>query len=127
MIMKALSVAAVLVIFFISNSVVHAQGGRCRCLSHCGHNPTIKIENTVRNEAVCKSACTAHGWPCYDFKPGPTKCGEAWTGWHGVGGGVGNPCPANCPIRGMELGKDYRSVGFPFPRPQQKVKFECYR
>ena len=53
-----------------------------------------------------------------------SDCGTSWTGWVDPGGGVGNPCPANC-ARGDELGQSYRVVGFP-PRPQTKHKFQCW-
>lgn len=63
---------------------------------------------------------------CYGNPVPQVVCGESWTGWYEVGAGVGNPCPNNCPIRGRELGKNYRSVGFP-PRPQIQTKFQCIK
>ena len=63
---------------------------------------------------------------CYGVPKKIVHCYDRWTGWYGSGGGVGNPCPADCPIRGRELGKDHRSVGFP-PRLQDKTKFQCLK
>jgi len=56
----------------------------------------------------------------------PVDCGQHWTGWHGVGGGHGNPCPPGCYRTGSSMGTSYRSVGFP-PRPQEKNKYQCLR
>lgn len=54
------------------------------------------------------------------------SCGQHWTGWHGCGGGHGNPCPSGCKRVGGTLGYSYRSVGFP-PRCQEKNKYECIK
>ena len=104
--------------------------GTCRCLAHCGHNPNITAENVVVSESKCRSTCVPRFGACYSFSPLDIEyCGDAWTGYHGCSGGVGNPCPtlgAACTIRGKELGKHPRTVGFP-PRCQVKEKFQCWK
>lgn len=62
--------------------------------------------------------------------PAPTRrdCGTAWTAWVDVGD-VGSEalhaCRVGC-VRGQELAKAFRVVGFP-PSPEVRFKFQCWQ
>lgn len=111
--------------------------GNCQCIrEQIGENRVERIvlaERLVEQEAQCVQGCkdifggTLGGANSYDYQPRNasecTDCGQHWSDWVEVGGGVGNPCPAGC-TRQEEVGQDHRLVGLT-PRPQTKHKFQC--
>jgi len=117
------------ILVVISLNIVESAnaGGTCKCQEYCGHNPPITAENIVSSEAACGDACIPQLGACYLYiEEELVHCGDHWTNWRNIpNDGVGNPCPVDCPIRGRELGKSYRTVDF--FKPQDKTKFECYK
>jgi hypothetical protein len=108
-----------------------ANGGRCRCVERSGTNPPVLGEGIASDQNACKRWC--RDWlglrqRDYIFEPqGYRYCGDKWSKWRNIPNGVGNPCPrlgADCTVRGIEIGKDYRTVDF--FRAQDKTKFQCF-